>query len=103
MHWALPADGRSGLAGVDLAAIGLPTQAECAERYCRLTGRTETPELSWYIAFHMFRVAVLYESIAARMRAGNAAGANAAALVGSIPAIAAAALALAAPGAETGF
>jgi aminoglycoside phosphotransferase (APT) family kinase protein len=88
MHWDLPQDGRSGLAGLDLQALGLPTQSECAELYCELTGRTALPDLTWYKVFQMFRLAVLYEGIAARVRGGNAAGTDAPRLIEAIPKIA---------------
>jgi aminoglycoside phosphotransferase (APT) family kinase protein len=88
MHWDLPQDGRSGLAGVDLRALGLPTQQECADLYCELSGRSGLPDLTWHKVFQMFRLVVLYEGIAARVRGGNAAGADAPSLIEAIPKIA---------------
>ena len=87
MHWDLPQDGRSGLAGLDLAVLGLPSQRECAELYCELSGRAVLPDLSWHKVFQMFRLTVLYEGIAARVRGGNAAGADAHRLIEAIPKI----------------
>jgi aminoglycoside phosphotransferase (APT) family kinase protein len=88
MHWDLPQDGRSGLAGLDLPALGLPSERECAELYCELSGRSALPDLTWYKVFQMFRLAVLYEGISARVRGGNAAGADALRLIQAIPTIA---------------
>ena len=34
MQWAMPADGRSGLAGLDLAALGIPSRDEAVALYC---------------------------------------------------------------------
>jgi aminoglycoside phosphotransferase (APT) family kinase protein len=88
MHWELPQDGRSGLGGLDLEDLGLPTQQECAELYCELSGRSVLPDLTWHKVFQMFRLAALYEGIAARVRGGNAAGADAQSLIEAIPRIA---------------
>ena len=39
MNWALQAEGRSGLHGLDLPALGIPTMAETTALYCEHTGR----------------------------------------------------------------
>jgi aminoglycoside phosphotransferase (APT) family kinase protein len=89
MHWDLPQDGRSGFSGLDLDALGLPSERECAELYCAFAGLPSLPDLTWHKVFQMFRLAVLYEGIAARVRGGNAAGADAPRLIEAIPKIAA--------------
>jgi aminoglycoside phosphotransferase (APT) family kinase protein len=65
-----------GLLGLDLAALGIPGEADYVARYCARTGRPDgiTP---FHLAFSMFRFAVIFEGIAARERAGIAASANA--------------------------
>ena len=65
-----------GLLGLDLAALGIPVEADYVARYCRRTGRADgiTP---FHLAFSMFRFAVIFEGIAARERAGIAASADA--------------------------
>ena len=63
-----------------LPALGIPTQDEYVARYCERTGRSEAPELDYYLAFHLFRTAGIMFGIAGRARAGTAAGTQAAAL-----------------------
>ncbi|HEY8384337.1 MAG TPA: phosphotransferase family protein [Microvirga sp.] len=73
MQWAMPADGRSGLAGLDHAALGIPTVPEAVALYCRLTGRDSLPNLDWYFAYNLFRFAGILQGIAGRVRDGTAA------------------------------
>jgi aminoglycoside phosphotransferase (APT) family kinase protein len=65
-----------GVLGLDLAALGIPSQGDYVARYCERTGRADgiTP---FHLAFSMFRFAVIFEGIAARARAGIAASADA--------------------------
>ena len=88
-NWILPGDGRAGLAGLDLAALGIPTMDEVAERYCALTGRAGIPDLNWYFAYNLFRVAAILQGIAGRIRDGTASSARAQEAVARIPALAA--------------
>jgi aminoglycoside phosphotransferase (APT) family kinase protein len=73
MNWNMPADGRSGLSGLDLPALGIPTLDEAAGLYCRLTGRAGVPDLNWYFAFGLFRLASITQGIAKRVQVGTAA------------------------------
>lgn len=73
MHWAMPADGRSGLGGLDHASLGIPTIAEAVEIYGDLTGRAGIPRLDWYFAYNLFRFAAILQGIAGRVRDGTAA------------------------------
>lgn len=66
-----------GVRGVDLEALGIPSEHEYVERYYALSGRTSRLT-GFHFAFAMFRLAVILEGIAARVRAGNAVGADAA-------------------------
>jgi aminoglycoside phosphotransferase (APT) family kinase protein len=77
MNWVLPASGRSGLAGLDLEALGIPTREEAVALYCRLTGRDGLPNLDWYFAYSLFRAAAISQGIAGRVRDGTAASAQA--------------------------
>jgi aminoglycoside phosphotransferase (APT) family kinase protein len=78
MNWAMPRDNRSGLAGVDLAALGIPTMSEAVAHYCELTGRAGLPELDWYFSYNLFRLAAIVQGIAGRVRDGTAANPRAA-------------------------
>jgi aminoglycoside phosphotransferase (APT) family kinase protein len=73
MQWAMPADGRSGLAGLDLEAHGIPTVEEAVALYADLTGRDGLPDLNWYFAYNLFRFAAILQGIAGRVRDGTAA------------------------------
>lgn len=68
-----------GMRGLDLTALGIPKREEYVETYFRCR---KTPELQRLAPFHttfaLFRMAVIFEGIAARARAGSAAAANAA-------------------------
>jgi aminoglycoside phosphotransferase (APT) family kinase protein len=66
-----------GLLGLDLAALGIPSEVELAADYYRLCGHAARLE-PFHLAFALFRFAVIFEGIAARVRAGNAAADNAA-------------------------
>ena len=91
MQWAMPADGRSGLAGLDLAALGIPSLEEAAALYCRQTGRDGVPELDWYFAYNLFRLTGIVQGIAGRVRDGTAASAQAAEMAARAPRLAEAA------------
>jgi aminoglycoside phosphotransferase (APT) family kinase protein len=91
MSWNLPADGRSALAGLDLPALGIPTLDEATELYCRLTDRPGVPDLNWYFAFGLFRLASITQGIAKRVQIGTAASAQAQQTAARTPRLAAAA------------
>lgn len=69
-----------GLAELDLAALGLPAEADYLAAYT--AARTTPPPAltAFHHAFAAFRFAVILEGVAARARAGNAAGADAVAV-----------------------
>jgi aminoglycoside phosphotransferase (APT) family kinase protein len=77
MAWHMPPSAFDGLRGLDLAAYGLPTQAEFVARYQAAGGCAE-PLRAFHVAFSMFRFAVILEGVKARSLAGNAAAGNAA-------------------------
>jgi aminoglycoside phosphotransferase (APT) family kinase protein len=81
MLWHMPSQaqgaGSSGIAGLDLEAAGIPTIAEASVQYCKLTGRAGIPDLDWYFAYNMFRIAAILQGIAGRVRDGTAASAQA--------------------------
>lgn len=68
-----------GILGLDLAALGIPSKDEYLGHYYSLTGRPADQQASlFHYAFSLFRFAVIFEGIAARAAAGNAAADNAA-------------------------
>jgi len=78
------------LAGRDLAALGLPDEASYVRAYLRRTGREAIPQLEVYLAFNLFRFAAIVHGIKGRLLRGNAASADAAAMVANLDELAAA-------------
>jgi aminoglycoside phosphotransferase (APT) family kinase protein len=78
MNWAMPRDGRSGLAGVDLDAEGLPALDDMIARYCAASGRDGVSDLHWYFAYNLFRLVGIVQGIKKRMADGNASSQQAA-------------------------
>ena len=77
MTWrTLPAE-YGGIRGLDLAALGIPSEAEYLQHYYRHSGRRDGVT-AFHFAFALFRMAVIFEGIAARAASGNAAGSDAA-------------------------
>jgi aminoglycoside phosphotransferase (APT) family kinase protein len=79
MVWRIPPGVFRGLAGLDLAALGIPTEQEYVAAYCRRTGRTgiATREWEYYMAYNMFRIAAIVQGVMARALQGNASSAEA--------------------------
>ena len=71
LHWNLP-----GLGGLDLKAMNIPTLEEAIAIYSRITGNL-VPDLNWYFAYNLFRLAGITQGIAGRVRDGTAASAKA--------------------------
>jgi aminoglycoside phosphotransferase (APT) family kinase protein len=67
-----------GVRGLDLDALGIPTEGEHVARYDAARRTPVAPLLPFHVAFALFRFAVIFEGIAARARAGTAAAADAA-------------------------
>ena len=73
MQWRLPNEGSfRGLAGVDRAAHGLPTEEEYVAAYCRRAGLDRIPDWTFLIAFSFFRVAAIVQGVFKRSLDGNA-------------------------------
>jgi aminoglycoside phosphotransferase (APT) family kinase protein len=56
----------------DLTAHGIPTIQEAVDYYCGLTGRSGLPDLNWYFAYNLYRLACIYQGILGRVRDGTA-------------------------------
>jgi aminoglycoside phosphotransferase (APT) family kinase protein len=72
-------------------ASGIPTLEEVVARYCAATGRDGLPELDWYFAYNLFRLAGIVQGIKKRMFEGNASSAEAEKTVARMPGLVAAA------------
>jgi aminoglycoside phosphotransferase (APT) family kinase protein len=78
MAWMLPREGRiMGLAGVDRAALGIPTDEEYIARYCERTGRDGIENWNFYLVFSLFRLAAILQGIVKRAQIGTASSADA--------------------------
>jgi aminoglycoside phosphotransferase (APT) family kinase protein len=73
MSWRIPPAQFRGLGGLDLAALGIPSEAEYVEMYCRRTGRASIPDWDFYLAYNMFRLAAILQGIMRRALDGTAA------------------------------
>jgi len=79
LSWHVPPGHFRGIAGLDLATLGLPTEQEHLTRYCQLTGRDGIDAAHWdfYIAYNLFRIAAILQGIMQRVAEGTAASAQA--------------------------
>ncbi len=66
-----------GIRGLDLQALGIPGESEYLQHYYRAAGRRDGVT-AFHFAFALFRMAVIFQGIAARAASGNAVGDNAA-------------------------
>jgi aminoglycoside phosphotransferase (APT) family kinase protein len=85
MQWAMPADGAAGLAGLDLAALGIPTLDEIVERYSARSGVLVAASLDWYFAYNLFRLAGIVQGIKKRVIDGTASHQQAAEMAKRVP------------------
>jgi len=77
MMYRLPCEMVGGLNGRDLAALGIPSEADYVNTYCRRTGLGGIANLDFYLAFNMFRFAAILHGIKGRIARGTASSAHA--------------------------
>ena len=81
MAWHIPAALGRGIGGLDLAALGIPSEQAYMQQYCERTGLATLAQLqadwNFYLAYNMFRIAAILQGIAKRVEAGTAASAQA--------------------------
>jgi aminoglycoside phosphotransferase (APT) family kinase protein len=69
-----PSDtGSGGLAGVDIAALGIPDEQEFLSLYCKYSGRDRIADWPFFLSFAYFRMAAITQGVYARALQGNAA------------------------------
>ncbi|MDE0855272.1 MAG: phosphotransferase [Nevskia sp.] len=80
MTWHIPKGVFRGLAGVDLKALGIPSEQEYVAAYCKRVGRDGIDPNHWdfYIAYNLFRLGAILQGIAGRVKDGTAASPQAA-------------------------
>lgn len=77
MTWRFTPELFRGLAGADLAALGIPDEKAYVASYCRRTGRAGIEHWDFYMGFVMFRMAAIFQGIMGRVRDGTATDAKA--------------------------
>ena len=75
MSWHIPPGQFRGIGGLDLAALGIPSESEYIAMYCQRTGRAGIDPSHWdfYMAYNLFRIAAILQGIAKRVVDGTAA------------------------------
>ena len=75
MSWHIAPGKFRGIAGLHLAALGIPSEREYVASYCRRTGRAGIDPSTWdyYMAYNLFRIAAITQGIAKRVVDGTAA------------------------------
>ncbi|MEY8841063.1 phosphotransferase family protein, partial [Cribrihabitans sp. XS_ASV171] len=83
MQWQMPPgkQGR-GLAGIDRAALGLPTDEAFIARYCERRGLQGIDRFGFYLSFNFFRMAGIIQGVYKRALDGNASNPERAKLLG---------------------
>ena len=77
MMYRMPAGLFTGLAGLDLAELGIPSEEEYVAAYCQRTGRDGLPDLDYLSVFVIFRLAAICHGIRGRLARGSASSAHA--------------------------
>jgi aminoglycoside phosphotransferase (APT) family kinase protein len=92
MVYRMPPGFPTGLAGLDLPALGIPGEDEYVAAYCRRARRDAIEHLDFYVAFSLFRLAAIIHGIKGRLMRGTASSPQAAAAVEQLDRIAGLAL-----------
>jgi aminoglycoside phosphotransferase (APT) family kinase protein len=77
MQWRLATATGRGLRGLDLDALGIPSEEAYVAAYCRRTARKQIPDWDFCLVYNMFRLAAILQGIAGRVAEGTAASAHA--------------------------
>jgi aminoglycoside phosphotransferase (APT) family kinase protein len=77
MMYRMPAGLFTGLAGLDFAELGIPSEEQYVAAYCERTGRTSLPNLDYLSVFVLFRLAAICHGIRGRLARGSASSAHA--------------------------
>jgi len=76
MAWHIPPGTFRGIAGLNLAELGIPSEDAYIRQYCERTGLATPAELAadwnFYMAYNMFRIAAILQGIAKRDEDGTA-------------------------------
>lgn len=94
MQMRMPAGGdkMSGLLGLDIEALGIPSEEVYVAKYCAHMGIDRIDNWPFYLAFSFFRLAAIVQGVAKRALDGNASNRDAAKLGGLVEPLARAAM-----------
>jgi aminoglycoside phosphotransferase (APT) family kinase protein len=92
MSWHIPPGTFRGIGGLDLPALGIPSERDYVRRYCERTGRADPDAVmadwNFYLAYNLFRLAAITQGIAKRVVDGIASSAQARATGNATPTLA---------------
>jgi acyl-CoA dehydrogenase len=78
MGWHIPPALWRGIGGLDLQALGIPSEAEYVSQYVQTTGLKAVEEhWDFYLAYNFFKIAAILYGIGERARQGTAASPDA--------------------------
>jgi aminoglycoside phosphotransferase (APT) family kinase protein len=81
MAWHIPPGAFRGIGGLDVQALGIPTEDNYIALYCERTGFATPAQLkadwNFYLAYNLFRLAAILQGIAKRVETGTASSAQA--------------------------
>jgi len=77
MSWHIPPGAFRGIAGLDLAALGIPSESQYLASYCARTGREGIAHWDFYLAYNLFRIAAILQGVMKRALEGTASSAQA--------------------------
>jgi len=72
LAWHIPPGQFRGIAGLDLAALGIPSEAQYIAAYCERTGRAGIGHWDFYLAYNLFRIAAILQGVMKRALEGTA-------------------------------
>ena len=72
MSWHIPPGKFRGIAGLDIAALGIPAESDYVAAYCRRTGRARIEHWNFYLAYNLFRIAAILQGVKKRALEGIA-------------------------------
>ena len=76
-HFSSTVGLRSGYEGLDIAALGIPSEEDYVAAYCRRTGRDAVKDWEFFLAFGIFRLAAIVQGVYNRGLDGIASSAKA--------------------------
>jgi aminoglycoside phosphotransferase (APT) family kinase protein len=81
MAWHIPVELGRGIGGIDIAALGIPSERQYVQRYAERTGRGDADAVmadwNFYMAYNLFRMGGILQGIARRVVDGTASSAQA--------------------------